>query len=99
MTPREIRRLRGSLGLTQVQFGALLRAHPTTVSRWEAQQVIVPDAWQLQIMEAMAVGYARRPSAADDAVLFLEAGKVALALGVLLGAAVTSEPTRPAEDL
>lgn len=93
MTPREIKRLRGSLGMTQAQFASLLRAHPTTVSRWEAEpQVVSPDAWQMDIMRAMRSGCTKQPSAADDAIAYLSAGRVGLALGALLGAAVQGEP-------
>ncbi len=35
LTGETIRALRERLGLTQVEFAALLDAHPITVSRWE----------------------------------------------------------------
>jgi len=80
--------------MTQAQFGMLLRAHPSTVSRWEATPpVIVPDQWQLAIMQTMAQGYAKQPNTADVAVAYLDAGMVGLALGTLLGAAVQGETT------
>lgn len=94
MTPREIRRLRGSLGMTQAHFAALLHSHSTTVSRWESEtHPLAPDAWRISVMRAMRDGYARIPSAADSAVAFLDAGMVALALGALLGPAADAAAT------
>jgi hypothetical protein len=84
------------MGMTQAQFAALLRTHPTTVSRWEADpQVVAPDAWQVEIMRAMGTGCAKQPEAADTAVAFLAAGMVGLALGALLGAAIQGETPPP----
>lgn len=92
MTPREIRQLRASLGMTQQHFAALLRTHSTTISRWEASpQVAAPDEWQAGIMQAMAAGREKQPSAAETAIAFLGAGMVGFALGALLGAAIKGE--------
>jgi len=78
--------------MTQQQFAALLRTHPTTISRWEAEsQPVAPDEWQLAIMRAMGTGCAKEPAAADKAVAFLGAGMVGFALGALLGAAIKDE--------
>lgn len=80
--------------MTQAQFASLLRTHPTTVSRWEAEtQIASPDAWQMDIMMVMSIGCTKQPSVADVAVNFLLTGRVGFALGVLLGAAVQGEPS------
>jgi DNA-binding XRE family transcriptional regulator len=87
MSPREIRRLRGQLGLTQSQFGMLIHAHPGTVSRWE-RGTMSPDEWQLALLTQMHRSSSARPETADRALELLGAGLIAAALGVLLGATV-----------
>jgi DNA-binding transcriptional regulator YiaG len=89
LSPREIRRLRGGMGMTQPQFAQLLRAHPSTVSRWEAEgTAVAPDAWQQNLMRAFCVTCTRKPEAADDAIAYLAVGAVAGALGALLAVAI-----------
>lgn len=98
LTPREIRRLRGSLGMTQAQFAMLLNTHSTTVSRWEAEpQVAAPDAWQLDVILTIGTGASKRPASADDAIAFLSKNQVGMALGVLLGMAQDAKDVDPDE--
>jgi len=42
LSARDVRRIRKSLGLTQVQFGELIGVTSVTVSRWETAQSGVP---------------------------------------------------------
>jgi len=82
MTPGEIRHLRLSLGMRQVEFGALLRAHATTVSRWESDDSEnAPDPWQLSVMGALRDD-ARLPTA-ELAARFLAEGRIGEAFQVL----------------
>lgn len=86
MIPREIKRLRGSVGMTQAQFGLMVHANPTTVSRWESGKTS-PSAWHVSIMESIRVG-ACDQNACDRAYDCIVFNKPADALGWLLAAAL-----------
>lgn len=89
VTPRQILRLRGSLGMTQIQFALLLGTHSTTISRWESElSKIKPTTWQLSLLNVIAIGNTANPDAADRAMHYLYNGDPGRALGCLLGAAI-----------
>jgi DNA-binding transcriptional regulator YiaG len=44
MTKEEARKIRESLGLTQIDFAKLLGVHNVTVNRWESGYIRIPEA-------------------------------------------------------
>jgi DNA-binding transcriptional regulator YiaG len=44
MTKSEARKIRESLGLTQIAFAKLLGVHNVTVNRWESGYIKIPEA-------------------------------------------------------
>lgn len=50
MTPKEIRKLRTDLGLSQTEFGMLIGADGKTVSRWETGNPIRGRAHKLALI-------------------------------------------------
>lgn len=87
MTPAEIRRTRGALGLSQAEFGSLLHVAPTTISRWETGNLGTcspPDMWQTSLLAAFQRCARERPEDIDVAVDAIRRFAWAEALGVLL---------------
>lgn len=83
LTPREIRRLRGSLGVTQEQFGQLVHAHAGTVSRWE-NGTRAPDVWQQHILDCISESVRADPGRAAGVEALIRAGLFPAALSSLL---------------
>jgi transcriptional regulator with XRE-family HTH domain len=52
MTPREAKRLRKKLGLTQVELARKLGLHPMTISKWErgAEPIMKQTALVLRLL-------------------------------------------------
>lgn len=86
---RDIRRLRGSLGLTQAEFGQVLNAHACTVSRWEKGHQ-APDPWQARLIQDLTCTARQAPERADEARELLLKGMLGAALAILLGAALAA---------
>ncbi len=82
MTGLEIRKMRGQLGLNQVEFAQIAGVHPITVSKWERTESL-PSAYQNALFEQF------REAARDQRVretlkgILISAG-IALALALLL---------------
>ncbi len=85
LTAAAIKRVRGSLGLTQVEFALLLGVATNTASRWETG-ILTPNAWQVAIICAVAeAARTLGDGGLDSLPLYLrEFGGVAAALGLLL---------------
>lgn len=89
MTGREIRRLRGSLGMTQAQFGQMVHAAGATVSRWERDRKDLDD-WHRDLLTEIHRGLRHRPDLAETALQFVEEGAPLDALSTLLIAALAA---------
>ncbi|MBZ0117197.1 MAG: helix-turn-helix domain-containing protein [Sandaracinaceae bacterium] len=89
MQAEDIRALRLSLNLTQAELGRLLNVSPWTVSRWESGAAL-PDLWQHDVLLRLQIGRDQRADGGEAVGHYLKAGFVGLALGVLLGAAVSA---------
>ncbi|WP_370307574.1 helix-turn-helix domain-containing protein [Sinimarinibacterium flocculans] len=89
MQPRDIKRIRERLGLSQAQFAQLVGVHAVTVSRWErGDPSTAPTPYQFALMSEFAKAAASRE--ADQlketlGALLLGAG-IGAALYALLGA-------------
>ena len=90
-----VRRIRGRLGLTQVELAAILNVHPITVSHWENDRA-VPRPWATAILARFEVAQCTTGSpsvvlatrGAIHALYFLLASSYARP-GALLAAAAT----------
>jgi putative transcriptional regulator len=82
MVASEIRKMRGQLGLNQVEFAQLTGVHPITVSKWERGES-VPTAYQHALFEEFR--HAARDKQVREAIkgILVSAG-VVLALAILL---------------
>ena len=82
---RDVRRIRGGLGLTQVNFSRLLHVHPISVSRWENGKAS-PDAWQRSVLEGLEhAAKTLNQRELDKAADILDKHGGVAALGFLLG--------------
>jgi transcriptional regulator with XRE-family HTH domain len=84
MTPRRIRRLRGAVGASQHDFGRMLNACFTTVSRWENGHA-EPDRWTGIVLRTMENNLQLEPVRAKLADAYLQDDLPIHALAVLLG--------------
>jgi DNA-binding XRE family transcriptional regulator len=78
----DIRELRQSLNLNQVEFSQLAGVHPITVSKWERNQT-KPTAYQNSLFEEFRNGARNRSVREKLKVILITAG-VVLALALLL---------------
>jgi len=81
VTPCEIRRLRFALGMRQDEFGRLLHAHASVVSRWE-NGVKRPDAWQISVMSFWR-DHPPDTASSERAIALLAMGEIGKALTAL----------------
>jgi transcriptional regulator with XRE-family HTH domain len=80
----DVRRCRGALGFSQVQFAALLHVHPGTVSRWE-NGAKTPSAWHRSVITRLwHSSYNLIPRTLEIAEGELEDGDPGSALALLL---------------
>lgn len=73
MNATMIKAIRNRLGLTQVEFAAVLGTHSITVSKWE-RGVAQPDAWRTGLLQRMArveAGEIRRVLVSEGAITAL----------------------------
>jgi transcriptional regulator with XRE-family HTH domain len=82
MNATDIRKMRGRLGLNQVQFAQLAGVHPITVSKWEREEA-EPTAYQTALFEQFQRAARDREVRETLKKVLIGAG-VALALALLL---------------
>jgi hypothetical protein len=89
MTSHDIAALRLRLNLTQEEFGRLINASTWTISRWE-NNAALPDLWHNDLLLQMHRGFERKGDLRNGERIreHVRAGRVGLALGILLGAAL-----------
>jgi transcriptional regulator with XRE-family HTH domain len=78
----DVRKLRGRLGLNQVEFSQIAGVHPITVSKWERKEA-VPTAYQTALFEQFREA-ARNREVRRTLKHVLVAMGVVLALALLL---------------
>jgi transcriptional regulator with XRE-family HTH domain len=78
----DIRKLRGRLGLNQVDFAQLSGVHPITVSKWERKES-APTAYQNALFEQFSEA-SRSKEVRESLKKILIAAGVAVALALLL---------------
>lgn len=63
MTPRQIRAVRITLQLTQVQMAQLMNVHPVTMSKWESpdEEKYEPSAYHEALLDAFRDAVKNRP--------------------------------------
>jgi DNA-binding transcriptional regulator YiaG len=82
MNATDIRKMRGRLGLNQVQFAQLAGVHPITVSKWEREEA-EPTVYQNILFEEFQRA-ARDKEVRETLKKVLIGAGVALALALLL---------------
>ena len=82
MKASEMRKLRGQLGLNQVEFAQLSGVHPITVSKWERSES-VPSAYQNALFDQFREASRNREVRITLKDILIGAG-VAFALALLL---------------
>lgn len=90
MTPEEIKDIRSSLDLTQVQFADLLGVHPITVSKWE-RGILTPTSHQAALIQSFAKASQKEDNIGDRVESLLVTAGVAVALYVILDAAFNGD--------
>jgi len=82
MQASDIRKMRGRLGLNQVEFAQLAGVHPITVSKWEREEA-VPTAYQNALFEQFQQASRDREVRETLKGILISAG-VVIALALLL---------------
>jgi transcriptional regulator with XRE-family HTH domain len=82
MNATDIRKMRGRLGLNQVQFAQLAGVHPITVSKWEREEA-EPTVYQNVLFEEFERAARDREVRETLKKVLIGAG-VAIALALLL---------------
>jgi putative transcriptional regulator len=90
MVGSEVQRIRGALGLNQVQCAQLLGVHPLTISKWERGVNPVPPHYQA-LLESFKKARAAKESVGEDVAKLLVTAGAVMAILVLLETAFRSK--------